>query len=107
MTVDAPSARYLDSTLSVAERVTETVQVYVGDVVTCGTWTDKELKAFTQVEPGPGEQEDVLMELPISACSIVKAHGARVVEPGTFELLVGRSSKDADLVRALFEVSTS
>jgi len=34
------------------------------------------------------------IEIPASDCSIANAHGARVVEPGAFELLVGRISRD-------------
>ncbi|UOQ87778.1 glycoside hydrolase family 3 C-terminal domain-containing protein [Agromyces endophyticus] len=82
----------------------ETVQVYVSDTVTSVSWAGKELKAFTQVDLAAGETAIVELELPVAACSIVDARGERIVEPGAFELLVGPSSRDADLLRAPFTV---
>jgi beta-glucosidase len=83
----------------------ETVQVYVRDVVTSVSWTDKELKAYRQVEVAPGEAVRVRLELPVADCSIVDAAGRRVVEPGEFELLVGPSSRDSALHGAAFTVT--
>ncbi|HET7800237.1 MAG TPA: fibronectin type III-like domain-contianing protein, partial [Humibacillus xanthopallidus] len=82
----------------------ELVQVYVTDVVTSVTWAAKELKAFQRVEVPVGESVSARVEVPVSSCTIVDAAGRRVVEPGEFELLVGPSSRDADLQRARFTV---
>lgn len=82
----------------------ETVQVYVSDTVTSATWADKELKAYRQVALAPGEARTVELELPVADCTIVDRHGVRVVEPGAFELLVGASSRNEDLLRAGFTV---
>ncbi|MCK2022688.1 glycoside hydrolase family 3 C-terminal domain-containing protein [Microbacterium sp. kSW2-24] len=82
----------------------ETVQVYVRDIITSATWADRELKAFTQVTVPPGANVTVPVEIPVSDLSLVDARGQRVVEPGRFELLVGRSSRDRDLLRADFDV---
>ena len=82
----------------------ETVQVYVSDLVTSASWADRELKAFVQVDVAPGASVTVDLAVPASSCSIVDAAGRRVVEPGTFELQVGRSSRSADLLRANFTV---
>ncbi|PZR55506.1 beta-glucosidase [Xylanimonas oleitrophica] len=82
----------------------ETVQLYVSDLVTSASWADKELKAFRQVDLEPGARRVVELELPVADCTIVDATGARVVEPGDFELLVGPSSRDAVLLRAGFAV---
>ncbi|MDU8951130.1 MAG: glycoside hydrolase family 3 N-terminal domain-containing protein, partial [Bifidobacterium sp.] len=38
---------------------TEVVQLYIGDIVTSYSWTDRELKAFQRVELEPGESETV------------------------------------------------
>ena len=85
----------------------ELVQVYVTDVVTSVTWAAKELKAFQRVEVPPGASVTARIEIAVSACTIVDAAGHRVVEPGEFELLVGSSSRDADLQRARFTVHTT
>lgn len=84
--------------------VRETVQVYVRDMVTSVTWTDRELKAYRQVELAPGSSVRVRIELPVEECTIVDAAGIRRVEPGAFELLVGSSSRDEALHAASFEV---
>ncbi|MGZ0711587.1 exo-beta-d-1,3/1,6-glucosidase (plasmid) [Coraliomargarita sp. W4R53] len=82
----------------------ETVQAYISDLVTSATWADKELKAWQQVEVPAGETVTVVVEVPAESCSIVTADGRRIVEQGNFELLVGRSSRDADLLRARFTI---
>ncbi|MEV8214762.1 glycoside hydrolase family 3 N-terminal domain-containing protein [Leifsonia sp. NPDC077715] len=84
--------------------VHETVQVYVRDAVTSVSWTDRELKAYRQVELAPGASARVRIQLPVADCTIVDADGVRVVEPGDFELLVGPSSREAVLLSAGFEV---
>jgi beta-glucosidase len=82
----------------------ETVQLYITDTVTSVTWAERELKTFAQVRVAPGESVDVKLELPASACTIVDADGKRVVEPGEFDLLVGSSSRDRDLLRSRFTI---
>ncbi len=77
----------------------EVVQVYVSDVVTSATWVDKALKGFARVRLAPGEIKTVQVELPWDAFQIVNAEGVNVVEPGEFEILVGPSSRDRDLLR--------
>jgi beta-glucosidase len=78
----------------------EVVQVYVSDLVTSATWVNKALKGFARVHLAPGEKKTVSVSLPWEAFQIVDAEGRRVVEPGDFEVLVGRSSRDRDLLKA-------
>ena len=82
----------------------ETVQAYITDLVTSVTWADKELKAWRQVEVPAGESVTAEIEVPAGACSLVTADGRRIVEPGQFELLVGPSSRAADLLAAPFAI---
>jgi beta-glucosidase len=82
----------------------ETVQVYINDLVTSVTWAEKELKSYQQILVEPGETATVNLELPASSCTLVTADGRRVVEPGEFELLVGPSSRTADLLSATFRI---
>ncbi|WBB80954.1 glycoside hydrolase family 3 C-terminal domain-containing protein [Micromonospora sp. WMMD882] len=83
----------------------ETVQAYVSDLVTSVTWAERELKAYRQVDLAPGEARTVELTLPVAECSLVDAEGRRVVEPGAFELRVGPSSRDEDLLRSGFTVT--
>jgi beta-glucosidase len=78
----------------------EIVQVYVSDLVTSATWVNKALKGFARLHLEPGEKQTVQIELPWQSFQIVDADGRAVVEPGEFELLVGPSSRDEDLLRA-------
>jgi len=78
----------------------EIVQVYVSDVVTSVTWVNKALKGFTRLQLAPGEKKTVQVELAWQAFQIVNAQGTNVVEPGEFEILVGPSSRDRELLRA-------
>jgi beta-glucosidase len=78
----------------------EIVQVYVSDVLTSATWVNKALKGFARVHLAPGEKRTVTISLPWEAFQIVNAEGQSVVEPGDFEILVGPSSRDADLLKA-------
>jgi beta-glucosidase len=82
----------------------EIVQVYVSDVVTSATWVNKALKAFARVSLAPGEKKTVQVELPWEAFQIVDAAGRSVVEPGEFEILVGPSSRDRDLLKVTLHV---
>lgn len=77
----------------------ETVQVYIADVVTSATWVNKALKGFARVHLAPGEQKTVRIELPWAAFQIVDAEGRSVVAPGEFEILVGTSSRDRDMLQ--------
>ena len=82
----------------------EVVQAYVHDVVASVTWATKELKAFRRVVVPPHESVTVALDIPVADCTIVDAAARRVVEPGAFELLVGPSSRDSDLLRVPFTV---
>lgn len=85
----------------------EVVQAYVRDAVTSASWADKELKAYRHVDLAPGAEETVELEVPVADCTIVDATGARIVEPGAFELLIGSSSRDEDLRSVSFTVAAA
>jgi beta-glucosidase len=90
---------------NVGERpVRETVQAYVSDRVTSVSWADQELKGFLQVDLAPGEEKRVALEIPVADLAIVDAKGDHVVEPGEFELRIGRSSRDPWTQRITFRI---
>ena len=84
---------------------TEVVQLYIGDIVTSYSWTDRELKAFQRVKLEPGESETIAFDIPVSDCTIVDSQAHRIVEPGEFEVLIGHSSRREDLKRTTFTVA--
>lgn len=84
---------------------TEVVQLYIGDIVTSYSWTDRELKAFQRVELEPGKSKTVAFDIPVSDCTIVDSEANRIVEPGEFEALIGHSSRREHLKRTTFTVA--
>lgn len=95
-----------DLTVTVGLRVTNTgeragadvVQVYVRDLASSVARPDRELKGFAKVHLEPNQSHALTMTLDRRAFAFwdVDAHGWRV-EPGTFEILVGSSSRDIHL----------
>ena len=83
---------------------TEIVQVYASDRVTSVTWIDKSLIAFARVTLAAGETRTVTFEIPQQRLALVDAYERTIVEPGEFEISVGPSSVDAQLLKAGFTV---
>jgi beta-glucosidase len=83
---------------------TEIVQLYVNDVYCSVTTPVKELKAFAQVHLEPNEGKTVRLEVPYARLAIVTPELQEVVEPGEFEVMVGPSSRDEELLTATFRV---
>ena len=73
----------------------EVVQLYIRDLESRLMRPSKELKAFEKVHLAPGTVKEVTFNLPLRAFSYYDPHqGGWVAEPGTFEVLVGSSSRD-------------
>jgi beta-glucosidase len=72
----------------------EVVQLYLHDVVASVTRPIKELKGFRRVHLAPGQSTRVDFDLGPAELALWDAHMKRVVEPGTFEIMVGASSSD-------------
>lgn len=83
----------------------EVVQLYVRDVQCRVDRPVKELKAFRKIVLKPGETQLVSITLDRRAMGFYDAAtGDWVAEPGTFEVLVGSSSRDIRL-RGTFELT--
>ena len=86
------------------KRAGETVvQLYLRDRVSSVTRPVQELAGFARVSLAPGEAKPVAFDLGPEALSLYDEEMRRVVEPGTFDVLVGTGP--ADLVKASFEVA--
>jgi beta-glucosidase len=79
------------------------VQLYVKDELASVARPVMELKGFTRVRLAPGEEREVTFRLGPAELEMLDADLRRVVEPGTFRVLIGRSSKDIRL-RGTLEV---
>ncbi len=75
---------------------TETVQVYVRDLVGSITRPVKELKAFERVSLKAGESRRLSMQIPVSELAFVGLDGVRQVEPGDFQLWVAGDSASGE-----------
>lgn len=75
----------------------EIVQLYVrDDIATVGRYL-KLLKGFERISLDPGESKTVSFKLGFDELSILNAQLKKVVEPGTFTISIGASSRPEDL----------
>jgi len=81
----------------------EVVQLYITDVVASVTRPVKELKGFKRIHLQPGEERMVEFHLPTELLAFYGRTMERIVEPGIFKVMVGRSSADI-LLEGEFEV---
>jgi beta-glucosidase len=79
------------------------VQLYLRDKVASCVRPRQELKGFVKIRLAPGEKKTVAFTLFPEQLAFYDAHMRFVVEPGTFEVMVGASSRDIRLSGA-FEV---
>jgi beta-glucosidase len=82
----------------------EIVQAYFNDIFSSVTTEIKSLRGFEPVTLKAGESKIVDMTIAFDDLALVNSNLKRVVEAGDFELMVGASSKEADLLTARFEV---
>jgi beta-glucosidase len=82
----------------------EVVQLYLRDLVGSVTRPVKELKGFQRTTLKPGEKTTVKFVVGPGQLAFVNRGMERVVEPGTFEVMVGGSSGDIKLTGS-FEVT--
>ena len=70
----------------------EVVQLYIRDDVSSVTRPVKELKGFKRVSLAPGESQTVTLPITPEALQFYNRDMVRLVEPGTFNIMVGNSS---------------
>jgi beta-glucosidase len=81
----------------------EVVQLYLHQTVSSVTRPVKELKGFRRITLASGQTTTVQFTLDREAFSMWDEHMKHVVEPGTFEIMVGPDS--ADLKAATLEIT--
>ena len=82
----------------------EIAQLYIRDCISFITRPVKELKGFERVALKAGESKRITFTLTPEHLRYYNLDMERVVEPGTFKVMVGGSSRDKDLLTAEFEV---
>jgi beta-glucosidase len=99
------STRLLADVTNTGERQgTETVQMYIRDLVSSVTRPVKELKGFERISLQPGEKRTVEFEITPELLAFYNVDMKCVVEPGEFEIMVGSSSRDCDLQKMILVV---
>ena len=72
----------------------EVVQLYIRDEVSSVTRPVKELRGFRRIALAPGETRTVELSLGFDELSFLDRDMHKVVEPGSFKLMVGGNSQD-------------
>lgn len=75
----------------------EVVQLYVRDLLASVARPVMELKAFRRVPLEPGEEQEVVFDLAAEDLRMLDQGMQWIIEPGTFRIMVGSSSKDIRL----------
>jgi beta-glucosidase len=81
----------------------EVVQLYIDDLISSMSRPVKELKGFEKLTLAAGETKTVRFKLTPEQLSFLNRNLEPVVEPGTFEIMIGSSSEDIRL-KGEFEV---
>lgn len=84
----------VDITNTSAIRGDEVVQMYIRDEVSSITRPVKELRGFRRISLEPGKSQVVEFTIGPEELSFLNRDMRRVVEPGTFKIMVGGNSKD-------------
>jgi beta-glucosidase len=83
----------------------EVVQMYFHQDTSSVTTYELNLCGFERVHLNPGESKKISFKLPASQLELINRAGRRVVEPGTFKVMIGSGSEDLRLT-ASFEVES-
>ncbi|MFZ0273358.1 MAG: glycoside hydrolase family 3 N-terminal domain-containing protein [Acidobacteriaceae bacterium] len=84
---------------------TEVVQLYIRDLVSSVTRPVKELKGFRKVDLQPGETTTVTLDITPESLAFFDVNMKYTVEPGDFAIMIGNSSRDADLHKLTLQVT--
>jgi beta-glucosidase len=95
----------VDVTNTGKTRGDEVVQMYIRDKVSSVTRPIRELKGFERVTLEPGETKTVTLPIMPDHLAFYDINMKWTVEPGEFEIMVGNSSRDADLQKITFKVT--
>jgi beta-glucosidase len=72
----------------------EVVQLYINDLVSSVTTPIKVLRAFSKVKLTPGQITDINFDLEFEDFALWNRQMKQVIEPGQFEIMIGRSAEE-------------
>jgi beta-glucosidase len=102
ISADGKTTVTVDVTNTGKVRGDEVAQMYLRDEVSSVTRPIKELKDFTRVSIEPGETKKITFMITPEKLQFYNREMKRVVEPGTFQIMVGGNS--VDLITQTLEV---
>jgi beta-glucosidase len=105
MKTDGSTQVLVDVTNTGQRAGAEVVQLYIRDLVSSATRPVKELKGFRKLWLEPGETATVAFDITPAELSFYDVNMKYVVEPGDFAIMVGNSSRDADLQKLVLQVT--
>jgi beta-glucosidase len=82
----------------------EVVQLYVGALNSAVERARRELKAFSKVELDPGQTRTVELVVPADDLAYYDESDGWIVEPGAYDVIVGRHSLDEAALRAQVQI---
>lgn len=82
----------------------EVVQMYIRDVFSSVTRPVKELKSFQRISLKPGETRTVGLDITPESLAFYDVDMKWGVEPGEFDIMVGNSSREGDLLKVTLTV---
>ena len=81
----------------------EVVQLYIRDVVASSTRPVKELKDFKRIALKAGEEKTVSFTIDVEKLKYYDYNLRHVAEPGEFEVMIGRDSRDLQSAKFVLE----
>ncbi|MEM4086847.1 MAG: glycoside hydrolase family 3 N-terminal domain-containing protein [Saccharolobus sp.] len=81
----------------------DVVQLYISKRYSSVARPVKELKGFSRVSLKPGEKKRVSFRLPLEALAFYDIYRRLIVEPGEYEVMIGKSSEDI-VLRDTFKI---
>jgi len=83
----------------------EVVQLYIRDLISSVTRPIKELRGFKKIFLKPGETATVEFPITPELLAFTNIDKKFIVESGDFEIMVGNSSRDTDLLKTILRVT--
>jgi beta-glucosidase len=82
----------------------EIAQLYIRDCISSVTRPVKELKGFQKITLQPGETSVLSFRITSDMLAFYDIEMEYIIEPGEFEIMVGKSSRDEDLQKVILTV---